>query len=766
MAPRTTVTVVEIDVPTCSLTYGVAPCTAAIPDTGTRKCFNTRATCQDRPNFAESFTTFRFFRPSAEPEIFDGLAVLRDVDVTPQQLDPGNTIGQRESVRVLLDDFQHSDAGFDKYLDDRGYDPYPRGSFWGRFRARVPSLRGAALRVMRGDSGQPLAGFDVWHYVIDTTAGPADGSFSITAKDALKLADGDRAQAPRPSKGQLSADLAAGAGSCTLTPAGIGNAEYPSSGKVAIGGNEIASFTRVGDVLTLTDRGMHNTEDADHDSGERVQVVLEYTGMRPDELLVDLFSYTDIDPGWIDAAAWQAEIEAYTPRLYGAILAEPTPVKDLINELVEQIALVLWMDTRNQQLRLRGLREVGADAALIDSDRFLAGTFSSNEQPAKRVSQSWCYYGLKNPLENPEDPKNFACIAIGVDDTGADEEYGGEAIRTTYSRWISAFNRQAAERLNEVLLARLRNPPRRIGLSLYVTDSPPQLGAGAFVKHHDLQDVVGDEVQVPVQVIELEAADDRFNLIGEEQQPVAADIVTEEKTVYIDADGYNLNLREIFDSVYTEPSPYDIVTFIVGGSVKIGTQAGGNRFAISSGDWPELIEPPTLYVQGRVLGRGGNGQNNWGYQNPPAAPGAGEHAIHVTSLLKIRNQGIIGGGGGGGCAHLFVFKGAGGGGQGFENSLGGASTDNHSGGVPNPAKAGAPGTPDAPGAGGMSGSSQGGNGGALGQPGTYGATTTGTPGAPYIPGAAGIAVHGDDLVTWLETGTIYGDQLDSTDPIP
>jgi hypothetical protein len=39
----------ELDIPRCANTYGVAPCTAAL--TGDNKCFNSRASCQDLPNF-------------------------------------------------------------------------------------------------------------------------------------------------------------------------------------------------------------------------------------------------------------------------------------------------------------------------------------------------------------------------------------------------------------------------------------------------------------------------------------------------------------------------------------------------------------------------------------------------------------------------------------------------------------------------------------------------------------------------------------------
>ena len=49
-------TFVELDIPYCSLSYGVLPCAAS----GGPKCFNTYATCGDREHFAETTVTLRF----------------------------------------------------------------------------------------------------------------------------------------------------------------------------------------------------------------------------------------------------------------------------------------------------------------------------------------------------------------------------------------------------------------------------------------------------------------------------------------------------------------------------------------------------------------------------------------------------------------------------------------------------------------------------------------------------------------------------------
>src|SRR5690606_22657610 len=111
-----------------------------------------------------------------------------------------------------------------------------------------------------------------------------------------------------------------------LTPSGVGDLDYPDSGKVAIGGSEIVSFTRSGDTMTIT-RAQSGTEAQEHDEDETVQLVLEYVSESPADLVYDLLTnYTDIDPSWCPLAEWKADIDEYIGRLYSAEIAEPTAV--------------------------------------------------------------------------------------------------------------------------------------------------------------------------------------------------------------------------------------------------------------------------------------------------------------------------------------------------------------------------------------------------------------------------------------------------------
>ena len=754
------VTYVEIDFPVCSLTYGTSPCTAAVGVTGDAKCFNTRRTCQDRTNYAAAALTLRFSLAGVPEDTVEAIPCLKSIRVTPAVIDPGVSMGSRESVSVSFQDAPHPDTGIDKYLDDRTYDPFQQGTFWGKWRARLASLKGAPLRVIRGEVGQSLASMRTWHYVIETGSGPRGESFDITAKDLLKFADGDRAQAPRISNGQLSAAITTASGSLTLSPVGVGD-EYPASGKVAIGGKEIVSFTRSGDVLTIS-RAQSNTEASAHDAGEIVQIVLEYSSLSGADLIYDLLTeYTDVDPAWIPLAGWQAEIDQWIARLYSAEIAEPTPVRDLVNELIEQIGMVLWADPLSEQIFLTALRPVSSAADLYDEDVILRGSYSASDQPKKRVSQVWTYYNLINPLGRLDDTSNYRSAVALIDPDSTEAEHGDQAaIKKVFSRWIDSGNRPAAERLNSLLYARYSTAPRLLSWDVYAGTESPSLGRGARLAHWSLQDAEGDRAIVPVQVKSVEYRDDRAVVTAEEM--AFTTLPEDGRVVVIDVNGFNINLRTLHDQFYG-PIPEDSsdasstgvpVLFIITSTATIGG-ADSNRPAVDVGDWPSNAEL-TLTIDGAIRGQGGVGGSG-------SAGQQGLTGLYTRHPISIQNNGTIaGGGGGGGSADKVVggepYFAAGGGGAGYLGGQGGVGNPFSAPGIPAGESDGSNGALTTGGAGGFI-TVQGMTGGAGGTPGVAGDTASGGD-TNNVGGAAGIAVDGNDLINWLAAGTIIGPQVD------
>lgn len=987
---------VEIDIPFCANIYGQSPCTATLTGpnpTGTIKCFNTLKTCQDRPAYIDAPVTLRFAENVGFlPDDIDAIASISNLSYTPATVSLGKDLGQRASVAVTFKDNPWPDTGpgFDKYRGERPYDPYKQGTFWGKFRARQPYLRGRPLRLIRGAVGQALAEMETRHYVIDSFAhNAANGTYTITAKDVLKFADDDRAQAPRLSNGFLNGAITANDLAAQLQPAGIGDEEYPVSGHVAIGGKEICAFTRdvtagndanavlllhmdgndgaasfpdasssgrtvtangnaqvdtaqfnfgtgsalfdgTGDYLSIADnadwtfagnftvelrarwnalaatqvlfthftdannryflsvssagaltfsiisasativtmssaaaavaadgtwrhiavvrngnawtiyvdgasvasvsdsdavpnftgefrigadhaaangfngwidefrvsnvarwtgaftppaapyqtssnilalvRGQLGTAAINHDAGDRAQLVLRYVGEDVADIIRDLLvTYAGVPDSYIPLATWKTETANFLNRVFTADVAEPVGVNTLVAELVEDGALSVWWDDVARLLRLRVLRQIATDAARFDADSYLAGSFSSAEQPNSRVSQIWRYFAKRNPLEGQEDAENYRSVAAKVD-LQAETDYGSSAIHKIFSRWIPFGGRTVADRANALYLSRFRDPPRRFKLATFRGGglAVPQLGQGYRIAGLGLQDGTGAAVDAPIQITRLNPGEARFEIEAEEMlvAPIEeADLIN--RVIVIDANAFNIDLRALHDSLYPAPTDDDVGTagvnltcYVESGVIVASAEAASAAFVV--GDWPVGF-PITLVVNGRIQGAGGDGGRSHGVNN--GEPGGTALYTRVDIDLEVGAGQVWGGGGGGGRGATKVTQNevrngsGGGGGAGQTPGSGGVQSFNPDGGEAEP---GQPGTMTAGGNGGaaVNGGYAGGNGGVPGQPGTAGSQGGNHTGAPGAGGAAGNGIDGVSFVTvTVGPGDIRGPQI-------
>ena len=749
---------VEVEQDYCSLTYGVAPCTAAIPTTGAAKCYNTRKTCQVPLVFANAPVTLRFgLDVDYLPQDIECIPSITNWGVSPAIISLGEDLGLRAEMRVTFKDHPWSDTGpgGDKYLADRAYDPFTLGTYWGKWRARVQYLRGKAIRLVVGYEGQTLAEMETRHFIVESFDGPTpEGNFTIIGKDPLKLLDGDRAQAPSPSNGFLVADVTAVATSFTLSPAGVGNAEYPASGYINIGGAEIVSFTRSADVITITARGQLGTTAQEHQAQDRAQVVLRYNGDDPADIIYDLMvNYAGLDASYINLADWQIETSNFLRRVYSATIGDPESVKKLIVELIQQAALSIWWDDIGQKIRLRVLRAIETDAEVIGADTIQRGSFRTMEQPDKRVSQVWIYYGQRNPLQRLEDLDNFRSLAVSAD-LDAETNYGSAAIRKVYSRWIASGGRTVATRVGDIILGRYKDPPRRFNMTFIRGTKELAAGQGYRTAWWTIQDETGAMTNAPIQITRVSPNSGNFEYEAEEQLYQIFDPEDlDNRTLIFDAAILDVDIRSVHDSLYPDPLVGDTFTLrvYVETNVVVGASTTANA-AMTVGTWPAGVVVE-IYNNGRIQGAGGAGGNAQKAGSSATSGSAGGLALYTRKAITLNNLSgkIYGGGGGGGGGALKEagkFAGGGGGGAGYVGGAGGATGNGED-------NAGKPGTLDAGGLGGIattSGAWSGGNGGA---PATAGARA----GSGGTGGAAGGAIDGDSYITFTALGDIKGTRI-------
>jgi hypothetical protein len=443
---------------------------------------------------------------------------------------------------------------------------------------------------------------------------------------------------------------------------------------------------------------------------------------------------------------------------YSANIAEPTSVNTLISELIEQAALVVWWEPLTQLIRLQVLRAIATNASTFGEDNTLEGSLTISEQPTTRISQVFTYFGQRNPLDPIDQENNFRSAVLTIDGD-AELDYGTSAIKKIYSRWIPFGARTVATRLNDLLLGRFRNPPRRFTLALFRHSTEnPMLGGGYRVAGWPIQNIDGTASDAPIQITRLNPLSDRYEIEAEEmlfetQDP--ADLTN--RVIVIDADINNINIRDIHDNIYPDPvvgSPSENLTVIIETNVIVGS-IDSNQVAMTMGDWP-VGYPITVIVYGRIQGAGGDGGTGATPGGSPMAGEAGGTALYTRAQITlILNQGdgeIWGGGGGGGGGddqidNFSLTSGQSGGGGGGAGTIAGDGAER--GGIAGTSEAGGLG-----GGGEIPGKFEGGDGGDPGQAGD-----NGTGNNPGIGGAAGIAIDGSFYVTKIGTGDVRGPEV-------
>ncbi len=682
--------IVELLMDYCFWTHGSSPCAAT--GSGDAKCYNTLESCQDPQNFTKETArgVYRFYQSRSPAPInissglgsnCDAIPSLQSVSISPAKIDVGGGLGVRASVNCSFVDHPHSDIGADKYLNDRTYIASDRGSFWTKFRARNPNYQFKEMRVLSGylvDGVFDSANFETRYYVIDkmTVSG---GKCSITGKDPLKLASGKKAQAPAPSKGQLQTAITAGATSATLIPSGIGS-EYATSGKILIG-SEVIAFTRSGDSLTLT-RGKNNTVAVEHGANDTVQQCLEYAGEQVHDIVYDLLvNYAGVSTDYITTAQmqnWQSEIDTYLSGLLTGIIVKPYDVNKLLKELTESMPHYLWWNEKTQLIELTALKAPAANADVLDMDQNLI-KLSTTDKPEMRSSTILVNFGQFDPTKKLDEPNNYQQSYARVD-TGSIAKYSSNDIKTINSRWISNTNKAAALQLAALIGRRFSNVPREVSFSLDAKDSAVWVGQSREINHRDITDFSGLSKNTVFQIL---SAKESRTYDYQALEFLYGDALTEDEgggelgvdLVVLGSDDKNIDLRSIYNGLFTTPDSSTQVKFIIEAGVIIGSSST-SAYALETGNWPSGAMVTLKVNSGAyVVGKGGTGGT------PTVNGEAGGNAILLDHNLTLTNSGVIGGGGGGGGGAISTepsYSGQvnGGGGAGYDVGFGNGGADN------------------------------------------------------------------------------------------
>ncbi|MES2180796.1 MAG: hypothetical protein V4493_01710 [Pseudomonadota bacterium] len=721
---------VEMDCPKCPLSYGVSPCTAS----GDNQCKNTPATCQDLEHYEQGeIQTVRWVKAASYVPI-DTYAVpnLHSVSTSSQRINPGENLGKRERVSCAFFNHQHNDIDLDPYVGERIYNPFERGTYWGKFAAMYPNVQGYPVRIIRGNTDQNYADMETSYYVADVgkIAGDKTG-YSLTAKDVLDFAEGNKTLCPTPSNGLLASPVTFSTTTVDLTPVGIG-AEYPASFDASIG-DECVQCTISGDTVTFVERGAYFTVGQEHDEGDTLQIMESFVTQNASQILERLLGYTETPGDYYNVAQWDAQVALVSSPSLTCRIAEPTPVFELIQDLMKDLALDIHTDVVNKKIIMQFLIVQYPTMAITDENM---DSPQVNFYDDKRVDLFFLSFGRRNPLLKMDEPRNYPATIVRASSNPVSLIMGNPAaIRRQRSRWIPALLRTQASQTTEFVVGRYELAPR--GLTCKMKASlAPQMAQVVNVVSSVFEDAYGGTPTIPMQVVSLSKAQGNYTVELEEFRATGFDpgsltIVVSLVETVLDMGEFS-SLRAIFDSIYPGAIP-------VGSTIRFeadpGVIYGGDNsspygFSVIAGDWPEIADITLQIVNLIIVGFGG------GSGSPGSVGFDGGNAFYTRVAIELIDC-VVGGGGGGGGSSNFDFGGnetIGGGGAGYNPGSGYNDGSLYVGGDGQVFGTATPG----------------GKGGDLGEDGD----ASDGPG-----GIAGVAIDGDSYITISGTTTIYGSQI-------
>lgn len=534
----------------CTRTFGVAPCTAALSTAVVCKCFNSWATCNDRANFQRTDLILKFCQPSSNLPKSEGtiFPLIEDVSEHSATVNIGgadprmSALGERSTVVLKMKDAPYHDRLWDKYAGERvtgaaqndepGYLPESRGTLLQKLEARFPYLYNRKLEIEHGHltGGQIDPSTGLWvartfvvettrNYVVTETSGlQEDGTFEIKGSDIVDLISNDKAVVPAPSEGYLSADITAVAGSLTLTPAGIGDLKYPTSGNASIG-SELVSYTRVGDTVTLTGRGLRGTVAAAHNADDTFQITLSIRNMRIDDYLEVLCNAGNLPSAYQPKLTkWKPEVDRWAPDVkLNTDIMKPTKVAELIGELAI-LGISIYPNLAGSELLIKMTRPPDNDPVYDITDDSGIISIQKEKREADRFSMLVFFFNQSDPSQGLTQKGNYDIVRARVDeDAQSANEYGKAIIREAFCRLFNRGGGSIVPVLSKRLLNRFRDPPTLYTIELDWKDSAIGLTDVIRVTSGLLRDKTGKIQPTLMQVVKRTEAKpgSRFRIVAQ-----------------------------------------------------------------------------------------------------------------------------------------------------------------------------------------------------------------------------------------------------------
>lgn len=465
-------------------------------------CYRTPATT-DQGDLTVTTKTRRYMSHKQRrplPEL-GAIPCLKNVTFSDEEIRVGKALGFFGQVTFELEDFEDDDRREDPFYTDSSRDgvDHSAGSYWSKFLARNPYWTERVVRVVEG-----WATDGVWwpsdvishKYFIRDVQGVSDNKVRVTAVGPLQMLNLNEKEVPAPSAGSLLADIDDTTTSATIDT-GDNAATYAASGFARIG-DEYCAFTRSGTALTLT-RAQGDTEAASHSAGDTIQECIVYDNERIIDIILDLLTtHGGIAAQYINELEFENEFSSYL-TLYNlsGVISKPEAVLDVVRELLEAAACMMWWDDTRGEIRFKALRPSTASKGLWTDRLHLLKKPVFNRDMGQRISRTDIFMNLRTVTSDPKTLTSFRVRLLGNAQGEGDTEHGSAKLpnQPMRTRWLTSAQLSLASRASNQVTSQLRDGRKTAICEVAAKDANRQIGDIVDLKTRELVDRNGAELQ-------------------------------------------------------------------------------------------------------------------------------------------------------------------------------------------------------------------------------------------------------------------------------
>lgn len=400
--------VLEIDLPVI-----LGACTL-----GSSDGFGTPLKC-DQP-WTGQYKTYQFTNDNApllkQPNIYRQITSISE---STTEIKPSEGLASRGTLKVVFNDFIGDPNEEAQGVTDA---VKAQGTFFGKLAARQimdnKNVRLKLYRVEQDGTIDLVGGAETHYYIVDSLTQNSNGTWTLSCKDVLSIANVNEKKWPQGGEGYLRLDIDE---NTTAIPVDS-EKDYSSAFAVRIGDefvkiNSVTNNQAPNTVLNVATRGANisaptsgeiltRTVKSDHKAGDEVFICELSDDETIDSLIARILVDSDLDPALIPAADWAAEVQEWHQfDKINTLHSEAVDVNDILKKILTGYLMDLWYDQIDNEVKLSAISVWKQSTATLKEGREIdAHSLKFSAIDSLRASRAVILYDKSNLADDDSTP--------------------------------------------------------------------------------------------------------------------------------------------------------------------------------------------------------------------------------------------------------------------------------------------------------------------------------------------------------------------------